>query len=387
MISTQTLVRLDSLFKIPWIFFHRAIANRNIKTKQSAPVLVIKFFGWGSVAKLVAMCEGTGVDKSQIVLLTQPQHEEISRMLGITHFLFIRFDKFFNFFYDCFKIWNHIKKDKIKCIVDFERCSNSISLFRSMLALRLRCPTISFYNQKKDLFLKSDTIFGVDWLSHHQMYNKGIEYLPKCSNQKKQLNIPVDRSKILININASKYLLARRLHRNQFLKVIQLIHNEKRYTAFHFTGSPNEKQYVQELVDELKNFQIESHNQANEWNLSQLARELSRCALFVTNDSGPLHLAMLLQTPTLAIWGPTQPAQFGYERKPNLTNITLRLPCSPCFVRPTSKAGIECHNRIDCMNINEKLISKNVIELFSGTSNDRMIEVSPSLYEILSDGN
>ncbi len=39
-----------------------------------------------------------------------------------------------------------------------------------------------------------------------------------------------------------------------------------------------------------------------------LAAFLSRCALFVGNDSGVTHLAGLLGVPTVALFGPTDPA-------------------------------------------------------------------------------
>ena len=58
---------------------------------------------------------------------------------------------------------------------------------------------------------------------------------------------------------------------------------------------------------------------------------LARCAVLVTNDSAPLHLASAMNTPTVAIFGPTIPA-FGFGPLAERARILGRetLPCRPC---------------------------------------------------------
>lgn len=58
---------------------------------------------------------------------------------------------------------------------------------------------------------------------------------------------------------------------------------------------------------------------------------LSRCRVLVCNDSAPLHLASAMNTPTVALFGPTVPALgFGplAERRVVVQHETL--PCRPC---------------------------------------------------------
>jgi lipopolysaccharide heptosyltransferase II len=57
-----------------------------------------------------------------------------------------------------------------------------------------------------------------------------------------------------------------------------------------------------------------------------------RCAALVAHDSGPMHLAMLVGTPVVALFGPTNPA----ERIPLGQNAVVlwggeQLPCRPCY--------------------------------------------------------
>ena len=47
----------------------------------------------------------------------------------------------------------------------------------------------------------------------------------------------------------------------------------------------------------------------------------------IGNDSGPTHIAMALGTPTVAIFGPTDPSQFDFEGH---ELVYADLPCSAC---------------------------------------------------------
>lgn len=61
------------------------------------------------------------------------------------------------------------------------------------------------------------------------------------------------------------------------------------------------------------------------------AELIRRCALVVTNDSSPLHLASAMNTPTLAIFGPTVP-EFGFGPLADRAAVAgeTTLACRPC---------------------------------------------------------
>ena len=65
--------------------------------------------------------------------------------------------------------------------------------------------------------------------------------------------------------------------------------------------------------------------------LGQLAALFERCALVLGGDSGPLHLAAAVGTPTVRLYGPTEVVRFGPRGKPTLHRvIQAALPCQPC---------------------------------------------------------
>jgi heptosyltransferase-2 len=75
--------------------------------------------------------------------------------------------------------------------------------------------------------------------------------------------------------------------------------------------------------------------------LLQLAGVISQSALFITNDSGPMHLANALKVPVVAIFGPTDPRVTGPYQKPAKV-LQEHVPCWPCFYR-------ECPFEHQCM--------------------------------------
>jgi lipopolysaccharide heptosyltransferase I len=73
-------------------------------------------------------------------------------------------------------------------------------------------------------------------------------------------------------------------------------------------------------------------NLAGKTSLPELADLYAQCAVVVTNDTGPMHIAAAVGTPVVAIFGPTDPSLTG-PYGPNHTILRAGLPCSPCLSR------------------------------------------------------
>jgi heptosyltransferase-1 len=78
--------------------------------------------------------------------------------------------------------------------------------------------------------------------------------------------------------------------------------------------------------------------------LSELAALIRRSALSITNDSGPMHLAVALDRPVVSIFGPTDPIWIGPYRRANAV-LQGDLQCSPCYLRRLK----HCHHDHACM--------------------------------------
>ncbi|MFN8522926.1 MAG: glycosyltransferase family 9 protein [Chloroflexota bacterium] len=94
------------------------------------------------------------------------------------------------------------------------------------------------------------------------------------------------------------------------------------------TGSPAEAVVNKSLCDPHGRQVLDLSGQTP---LGALAAIYERCALVIGVDSGPLHMAAAVGTPTVRIYGPTDVAEFGPLGDPTLHRaLAANLPCQPC---------------------------------------------------------
>jgi heptosyltransferase-2 len=67
---------------------------------------------------------------------------------------------------------------------------------------------------------------------------------------------------------------------------------------------------------------------------------IKRCRLFVSNDSGLMHVAAALKVPTVAVFGSTDSVATGPRGK-NARVVKQDMECSPCL-KPECSAGYRC---------------------------------------------
>ncbi|MBI4544645.1 MAG: glycosyltransferase family 9 protein [Gemmatimonadetes bacterium] len=73
--------------------------------------------------------------------------------------------------------------------------------------------------------------------------------------------------------------------------------------------------------------------------LPLLAAGLADCHLLVSNDSGPLHLAAAVGTPTVSLWGAGNPAVTGPAGAAHRLLRRPELPCVPCVKNRCPRSG------------------------------------------------
>lgn len=74
--------------------------------------------------------------------------------------------------------------------------------------------------------------------------------------------------------------------------------------------------------------------------LGELIALIRRCNLFVTNDSGLMHMASALKVPLVAIFGSTNPVATG-PRGPRSIIVRHEVDCAPCM-RPECSRDFQC---------------------------------------------
>ena len=94
-------------------------------------------------------------------------------------------------------------------------------------------------------------------------------------------------------------------------------------------GTPAEATVSNAIVERL---QAPPINLAGQTSIAELPALLSRCHLFLGNDSGAMHVAAAVGLPVVAVFGPTDPDGTA-PVAPRLTIVRQKPYCSPCFLR------------------------------------------------------
>jgi heptosyltransferase-2/heptosyltransferase-3 len=94
------------------------------------------------------------------------------------------------------------------------------------------------------------------------------------------------------------------------------------------TGVPEERLLTRAIGEAMAHPVLDA---AGETTLGQLAALLERCTLAMGADSGPLHLAVAVGTPTIHLYGPVAPVKFGPWGNPaRHIALVTNWPCAPC---------------------------------------------------------
>jgi ADP-heptose:LPS heptosyltransferase len=115
-----------------------------------------------------------------------------------------------------------------------------------------------------------------------------------------------------------------------------------------------------------------------ETDLVALAAILERLSLFITGDTGPMHLAAAVGTPILAVFGPSLPSRYA-PLSPRARIVRIDLPCSPCnrMRQPPERCvGIipDCLSGIQTAQVVQ--VANEMLDQFSGTGRTNQQSVS-----------
>jgi len=160
--------------------------------------------------------------------------------------------------------------------------------------------------------------------------------------------------KKLLGLNpGATYGSAKRWYPEEFAKVA--IEMSKDYDIVIF-GGPNEDEIAGDieklLVDAgVKNYQ----NLAAKTSVEELISGISKLDLFVTNDSGPMHLAAAFAVPTVSVFGPTKYTETNQWMNEKGAIVTKDLECAPCMKRTCPLEHHDCMKLISAQDVIKKI--------------------------------
>ncbi len=97
-------------------------------------------------------------------------------------------------------------------------------------------------------------------------------------------------------------------------------------------GSTDERELCAGVAARLEEQGIEVRNLAGETSLAEFIDLAAACCVFLTNDSGAMHISSALGVPTVAIFGATDDVGTG-PTGPLARVVRENVDCSPCLLR------------------------------------------------------
>ncbi len=160
--------------------------------------------------------------------------------------------------------------------------------------------------------------------------------------------------KKLLGLNpGATYGSAKRWYPEEFAKVATELSSEYDIVIF---GGPNEGEIAADIekiliVNGVKNYK----NLATKTTVEELFQGIASLDLFLTNDSGPMHLAAAYQVPTISIFGPTRYKETSQWMNEKSVLIRKDLECSPCMKRVCPLGHHECMKLITASDVLQKI--------------------------------
>ena len=148
-----------------------------------------------------------------------------------------------------------------------------------------------------------------------------------------------------LGINAgATYGSAKRWYPERFAQVAKEFSEKFDIIIF---GGPNEVEMANEIEENLKLSNVNNYiNIAGKTNIKELCAKIAGCSLFITNDSGPMHVAAAYQVPSVAIFGPTKHKETSQWMNEKNKIVRHDMDCAPCMKRECPLKHHDCMKSI-----------------------------------------
>ena len=156
-----------------------------------------------------------------------------------------------------------------------------------------------------------------------------------------------ERPTLGINPGAT-YGSAKRWYPEKFAEVARAFSNSYEIVLF---GGPNEVEMAKDIESRLNGVNVT--NLAGQTSVQELCSHIGGLDLFITNDSGPMHVAAAYQVPTVAIFGPTRHLETSQWRNEKSGIVRHDMECAPCMKRECPLGHHECMKSITANEVIE----------------------------------
>ncbi|ACC98107.1 Lipopolysaccharide heptosyltransferase II [Elusimicrobium minutum Pei191] len=306
---------------------------------------------------------------AKIVVITRPETESIFKHMPEVSQIILNEKKGLKKITGIFKTAKEIKQSGIDILLVPHRSFRS-----ALIAWLSKVPIRIGFSSSEGWFLYTKTV-PFSWMIHDAERNLNLLHgIVKENFQAEELNLksvptPAENiarlmkeyhleGKTLIGIHPGSAWATKCWPEEKFTELISKLQNELSVTCVLVGGAKDS-----ELGERIRRVSKgTTANLAGKTSLTDLMSLMPNFKLFITNDSGPMHIATAYSVPTLAIFGPTtkELGFFPYGKGHRVIEVK-DLKCRPCALH----GGKRCPaGHFKCMNdISVDEVFKNAKEM------------------------
>lgn len=357
---------LDRLLGVPLCWLVSLFHRRGWRSSaQPRTILVTKFFGLGSVLLSVPFLQNlhSCFPAAQLIYLSFSSNRELLSKLPVRcRAMTIDTSSLVSFVRDTIAVVIRLRRAQVDFVFDLEFFSKYSTLMSVLSGANVRVGyDLPAYWRRGNLThpVQLDRTKHVMDVFAQQLDVLGIPYetpasppqleptLAEQASMLRKLRLHANGVEMVaVNINAGSTSLERRWPPERFLDVVERLLDENPKRRFYFTGSADERCYVQAALEARSRLSKHVVNCAGLLTLGEMLALLARCRFLLTSDSGPMHLAAAVGTPVVALFGPESPQFYG-PSGPAVV-IYRALKCSPCLNIYNAKM-FTCPYNAQCM--------------------------------------
>ena len=233
-----------------------------------------------------------------------------------------------------------LRKNKYDLIIDFEPFVRLTALISYFLKGKI---TIGYNteNQYKHLIFDSyvnhsndkheiDNFFSLISLINCNNFDKHLELWTTSESERKVIDklnsLNYKEKLIVIHPSTGGVNHPRQWPEEYFIELIKYLKTRVECNVI-LIGSKSEKEVSNVIMKHLAN---EVYDFTGETNLYETIELIKRANLFISGNTGTMHIASAFDIPLIALHGPTNPLRFGPLGK-NSYVIKSQIHCSPCL--------------------------------------------------------
>lgn len=385
-LGTRTMKWLDHWLGLPLCFAcslvaraaRRILPERNRDLRDGDAIAVFKFFGLGSIMQATPLLHSIRrrYPRSRLIFVTFSANRPLLERLHVcSDVCDIRTDSLICFAADTLRQLIRLRRARVRAVIDLE----FFSKFSTLLATFTGAPRriafhlndfwryslithpiyFNYFHHVSDLYRHAASRIGIQENGGSPAGGGAHEIPPlttppeaKASVQKSLESHGWREGRLLlgVNVNAGDVSLERRWPLERFAEVLASFLRQHPDGHAVLTGAPAERAYTASLIPMLPADVVPRvFLAAGVWSLDEFLAALDLFDAFLTNDSGPMHLAAAQRTPMVSLWGPGRPA-FYSPAYPEHIEIYENFACSPCLYMFTTFEGMWCGHQGWCMS-------------------------------------